>query len=97
MIKRGGVIFLLGFVLFILFLNWYFLFKNPCEPITKCNMGSINISCTSNNDCFLGSLTGICDMNVFKCVNLVLDGDKEDCSRMGGEWVEWGCLNKNRK
>jgi hypothetical protein len=90
--KRSGAFMLLIFVLFIAFIYWYFIFRNPCEPIIQCKIPSTNITCTSNNDCFSSSATGVCNMNTFKCVNMILNTkDKKICSKAGGEWIEVGC------
>lgn len=90
--KKSGAFFLFLIVLFIAFIYWYFIIKTPCEPMARCYLTSLNISCTSSNDCFSGSIRGTCDMKTLKCVGLTLEGNRDDCDKMGGEWIEWGCL-----
>jgi len=84
-------IMLFVFVLLIFAFGYYFIYKNSCEPVTQCTLPSINKSCASYNDCFSGSIRGNCDLKTFKCVNLVLEGDKEDCLKANGTWYEEKC------
>jgi len=88
--KAAAILFLI-IVLSIALLYWYVVTNANCKPITRCYINSINISCTSNMDCVYGTITGVCNMNTFKCVNMILDGDEEDCLAAGGEWYEKGC------
>lgn len=74
-----------------MFLNWYFILKNPCKPITVCSVDSINISCAAQTDCNLGNIRGYCDQENFRCINLVFEGNKHECEDFGGEWKEIGC------
>ena len=71
--NRIGAIFLLIFVIFIAFIYWYFISRNSCTPITQCRIYSVNKTCTSNSDCFSSSSQGTCDMNTFKCINIILN------------------------
>ncbi len=89
--KKSGAVLLLVLVLAIAFFYWYFIMRAPCQPLGRCEIKSIDISCISNTDCYSGSIHGTCDINTLKCVNLLYDGNREECSRIGGEWVEWGC------
>jgi hypothetical protein len=91
--KKSGAIFLLIFVIFIAFIYWYFIIRSPCNPMTKCYIKTSNISCGTDNDCFIGSLQGACDKTTFKCTDLILKGNKEECAAAEGEWITWGCLN----
>lgn len=93
MVGKVGAILLLVFVIFIFFINWYFVFRHPCKPITECDLNSLNISCASTNDCLRSSIQGDCNMKTFKCENLILTGSEEDCKKAGGEWVNKGCVN----
>jgi hypothetical protein len=89
--KAEGVILLM--VIIILFgVTWFFIYKNSnCEPITRCYMDSLNKSCSSDDDCYSGSTTGTCNRDIFRCVNMILDTNKQGCIAAGGRWYEKGC------
>lgn len=90
--SKAGAIFLLIFVIFIAFMYWYFIPRNTCEPITQCRILSTNKTCISDNDCFSSSSQGICNMNTFKCTNMILKiNNKESCLEGNGTWYEAGC------
>ena len=84
-------IMLFVFVLLIFAFGYFFIYKISCEPVAQCNLPSINKTCASYNDCFSGPIRGNCDLETFKCVNLVLEGDKEDCLKVNGTWYEEKC------
>jgi hypothetical protein len=93
--EKEGFLIMFIFLIIISAICWYFISNSPCKPITKCNL-PINLSstdkvCTSDTSCSWGKIRGNCDMNTFKCVNLVLEGNKEECTSIGGEWIEAGC------
>jgi hypothetical protein len=90
---KSGALFLLIFVLLISLLYWYFISKDECKPMTRCALNSVNISCASDGDCFIGSMQGNCNRTTFKCTNMILNGNEEGCKKAGGEWISWGCIN----
>jgi hypothetical protein len=89
--KAEGIILLIVFLM-LFAVTWYFIFRNPnCEPITRCYLDSLNRTCSSDNDCSSNSITGNCNRDLFRCVNLILDTDKPGCVAAGGRWYEKGC------
>lgn len=89
--KKAAAILFLMIIMIMAFLYWYVLSNTECQPITRCYIHSINITCTSNVDCAYGSITGVCNTKTFMCTNMILHGNKEDCLAAGGEWYEKGC------
>ncbi len=89
--KKGEYIMLLIFVLLIVALSLYIAFKMPCEPISVCKIPSTNINCASDTDCFSVTSQGVCNLNTFKCVNMIVETDEEGCMNVKGIWYEEDC------
>ncbi|MGY4884424.1 MAG: hypothetical protein ACP5NZ_02485 [Nanobdellota archaeon] len=91
--NKVGAAMLLVVVLAIGFSYYYFIVKGPCEPVGRCSLNSVNMSCITSSDCYSSSIHGTCNLATSQCVDLTVEGDKEYCINIGGEWIEWGCLS----